>query len=125
MPGAVPHRDRPCTHLLVPHHQGVGHLHELGSPDLLLDGLPALVHLRPQSALAEPRCQVPGRLGVTVGHGHDPNLLRREPQRERARVVLDQHPGEPLDGPQDGPVDHHRPVALVVLAHVLHVEPLG
>ena len=55
----------------------------------------------------------------------EPDLLRREPERERAGVVLDQHRGEPLERAEDRPVDHHRPVPLVVLAHVLHVEPLG
>ncbi len=62
---------------------------------------------------------------VPVGHRDEAQLLRREPQRERAAVVLDQDGAEPLQGPEDRPVDHHGPVPLVVVAGVLHVEALG
>ena len=64
-------------------------------------------------------------LDVAVGDRDEPDLLGREPQRERAGVVLDQDPAEPLDRSEDRAVDHHRPVPLVVLAHVLHLEALG
>src|SRR5438309_7472393 len=37
----------------------------------------------------------------------------------------DQDGAEPLERPEDGPVDHDRAVAVVVLADVLHVEPFG
>jgi hypothetical protein len=62
---------------------------------------------------------------VPVGHGDQAQLLRGQPERERATVVLDQYRAEPLQGPEDRAVDHHRPVPLVVVARVLHVEALG
>ncbi len=62
---------------------------------------------------------------MPVGHRDEPDLLRREPQGERATVVLDQHRAEPLEAPEDRAVDHHRPMSLVVVARVLHVEALG
>ena len=39
--------------------------------------------------------------------------------------MLGDHADKPLDGSQQGPVDHDGPVLLAVLAHVLQLEPLG
>ena len=39
--------------------------------------------------------------------------------------MFDQDTDEPLDGTEDDPVDHDRPVPLVVRSHVGDVEPLG
>ena len=64
-------------------------------------------------------------LDVAVGDRDEADLLGRQPQRERAGVVLDQHGAEPLERAEDRAVDHDRPVTLVVVARVLHVEPLG
>jgi hypothetical protein len=36
---------------------------------------------------------------------------RRQPGREGPGVVLEQHREEPLDRPEQGPVDHHRLLA--------------
>ena len=76
---------------------------------------------RPRSAAARLR-------GIVVGVGGDGrhhHLHRREPQREGAGVVLDQHAEEPLHRAEDRPVQHHRPVLLAVLADVGGVQPLG
>ena len=51
------------------------------------------------------------------------HLHRREPGRERAGVVLDQHADEPLDRPELGGVDHHRLLAGAVGGLVLQPEP--
>ena len=48
----------------------------------------------------------------------DPDLDRREPERERAAVVLDQDPDEALERAEERAVDHVRRVLLVVGAHV-------
>jgi hypothetical protein len=69
-----------------------------------------------------------GELGagvhVPVRDGHQAQLLRREPQGERAGEVLDEHAAEPLERAEDRAVDHHRAMSKVVLPGVLHVEAL-
>ena len=63
-------------------------------------------------------------LVVTIGDRQHRDLHRREPRRERTRVVLDENREEPLDRPEQRAVDHDRLVALVVGADVLHLEAL-
>ncbi len=53
-------------------------------------------------------------LDVTIGYRHEPQLLGREPQRERAGVVLGEHAEEPLDRAEQHAMDHDRPVPGVV-----------
>src|SRR5918994_754033 len=89
----------------------------------LADGLPALVHGGTQPERPQERGELPRMLEVTVGDRHQTHLLGREPERERAPIVLDQHGAEALDRPEDRTMDHHRAVPLVVLADVLHLEP--
>ena len=60
-----------------------------------------------------------------VADRDDRRLHRRQPQRERARVVLDQHAEEALHRAEQRAVDHARPVLAAVLADVLEVEALG
>ena len=60
-----------------------------------------------------------------IGDGHDRDLDRREPHRERAGEVLDQDRDEPLERAVDRAVDHDRAVVLAVLADVGEVEALG
>ena len=52
-------------------------------------------------------------------------LDRRQPDREGAGVVLDQAADEALHRAEQRAVDHHRAVALAVLADVVDVEALG
>ena len=54
---------------------------------------------------------------VRLPHGKHAHLHRREPQRERAAVVLGEDPDEPLEGAHDRPVDHDDLMLLVVVAH--------
>ncbi len=54
--------------------------------------------------------------------GHQAHLHRRQPQRERAGVVLDQHAEEPLDGTEQRAMHHHRLMPSAVLAHVFKLE---
>src|SRR5690606_20620096 len=60
-----------------------------------------------------------------VGDGQDPDLLGREPDGERAAVVLDQPADEALHRAEQRAVDHDRPVRPVVRADVLELEALG
>ncbi len=65
--------------------------------------------------------------GVVVGVGDDRrhhHLHRRQPEREAAGVLLDQDAEEPLEGAEDGAVQHDRAVARAVLADVFGVQPL-
>ena len=61
---------------------------------------------------------------VPIGHRSQAQLLGREPERERTRVVLGEHREEPFDGAEERAVDHDRTVALPVVARVMQVETL-
>ena len=66
-----------------------------------------------------------GELVELVGHGDDPELLRRQPSGEVAADVLEEHPVEALDRTENGTVEHHRAMPLVVGADVVELEALG
>ncbi len=67
---------------------------------------------------------LPGVLDVPVGDGDDAHLLRREPHRERPRVVLHQDAEEAFQRTEQRPVHHVGAMFHAVLAHVGHVEAL-
>src|SRR3546814_16808108 len=50
---------------------------------------------------------------------------RREPGRKTAGEMLDQDADEALVGAEDRAVEHHRAVALAILAHIGSVEAFG
>ena len=66
-----------------------------------------------------------GVVRLALGDVQDHHLVRREPEREGAGVVLDQDADEALERADDRAVEHHRRVARVVLADVLGAEPPG
>ena len=72
--------------------------------------------------------QVVGHLAsvvdVAVGDGDDLGLHRRQPEREGAGVVLDEHAEEALHRAEQGAVHHVRAVLAAVLADVGDVEAL-
>jgi hypothetical protein len=55
---------------------------------------------------------------VAVRDGQDDGLERRQPERELARVVLDEDADEALERAHQRAVDHHRAVVGVVGARV-------
>ena len=59
---------------------------------------------------------------VVVATGSTRTCTGRQPRRERAGVVLEQHAEEPLDRAEQGAVQHDRPVPLVVGADVLETR---
>ena len=77
-----------------------------------------------QPGRARRRGELLAALDVPVGDGHQPELLGREPQRERAGVVLGEHAEEAFDRAEQRAVDHDRPVPRVVGARVVQVEAL-
>src|SRR3954470_6064143 len=95
--GAAPHRHGPFGGFAIPGHQHVGNLLELRLADLISNLFLAVVELGPQPRRGQPRPHCLGRGGVTVGNRDALALHRREPQRERARIVLDQDRDEPLE----------------------------
>ena len=69
-----------------------GRLHQLRGADLLADGLLRVVDLDAQPRRAGLRRRARRAVStLPVGDRQQPELLGREPQRERARVVLGQH----------------------------------
>jgi hypothetical protein len=62
---------------------------------------------------------------MPVGDRDDDSLYGRQPHRERARVVFDQHAQEAFHGPQQGAVHHVRAPFLPIFADVLEIEELG
>ena len=54
--------------------------------------------------------------------GNHPRLHRREPEGERAAVVLDQDPDEALERAEERPVDDEDAVLAVVRPHVRQAE---
>ena len=121
---ARPHRHGAFRALAVADDQHVGHLLQLGLPDLISNLFLALVELDPQPGR---RQLVPHRRGVgqvPVGNRQHDRLDRRQPERKRPGVVLDQDRDEPLEAAEDRPVDDDRPVLGVVGADVFQVEPL-
>ena len=121
--GAAAHRHR-ALGLAVADDQHVGDLLQLRLADLISNLLLALVELGPQPGRRQRSPHRPRVVEVPVGNRQHDALHRRQPQRERAGVVLDQERDEPLEAAEDRPVDHHRPVLGVVGADVLQVEPL-
>src|SRR4051812_7256553 len=114
---------RPALRLAIADHEHVRDLAQLGLADLAPDRLRALVDLDaevPQRLLYLPRV-----LDVTVGHRQHDRLHGRQPDGKLTRVVLDQDPDEPLVGPHERAVDHHRPVFGVVGAGEGQLEALG
>src|SRR6266545_760439 len=61
---------------------------------------------------------------VVVADRDADRLDRREPGRERPGVVLGEHAEEPLDRPEQRPVDHDGPLARPVGRLVLQLEQL-
>ena len=57
-------------------------------------------------------------IGLIVRDIHDHSLSRCQPGREQTGVLFSQNTDEALDRTQDGPVDHHRYMAIVVFAHI-------
>src|SRR6266853_3100204 len=66
-----------------------------------------------------------GVVGLPLRNIEHHHLHGREPQRHRARVVLDENPHESLHRSDDGPVQHHRHPARIVLGDVLRTEQSG
>jgi len=94
------------------------------SADLIPDLLLPVVQFGPQPGGREPVAHGGGVRRVAVGDRQHRRLHGRDPQRERARVVLEQQRHEALEAAENRAVNHDRPVRGVVRAHVREIEPL-
>src|SRR5437867_59600 len=84
-----------------------------------------LVEMHAEAFGAEPRGDIARVRERGLAHRDDRDLLPREPEREVARVMLDETADEALEAPEEHTVDHHRSLALTLVVHVRHVEALG
>src|SRR5207247_3705728 len=114
----------PPSESTLPAHNGVRDFHALRGSELLAHGPPRIVDGGAQAGLARPARERPAMFDVTTGHRSEPDLLGRDPERERPAVMLDQHRAEPFERSQDRAMEHDRTMSLVVLSRVLHIEPL-
>ena len=102
-----------------------GHLLQLRRPDPLAERLVGVDEVGAAPAPRSRPATTSAYSSCAVGDRQDAHLHRREPRRERAGVVLEQHPEESLDRAEQGAVQHDRAVAVVVGADVLELEALG
>src|SRR5204863_4871367 len=84
---------------------------ELRVADPLADRLVALVDL--DAVALQPLAHAPRRLLVRLAHGDHAHLYRREPERERPCVVLDQNADEALERAVQRAMDDVERVLLV------------
>src|SRR3954452_20297955 len=94
---AVAERDRAVLDVTVAGDHHERDLLQLRVADLLLHPVVGLVDLDPDTTLAEAARHLGQVLDVALGHRDAHHLDRGQPGWERTRVMLDQHPEEPLD----------------------------
>src|ERR1022692_1663251 len=122
---AIADGDQAIFLLAVAHYQHVRNLLHLGFADLEVHLLIAIVHGGADSGVVELLLDAARVCRLAVRDGQHDRLNGREPQRERAGVMLDQDAEEALDGAVQGAVHHQRLVGLAVFGDVLQAEATG
>ena len=122
--GSAPYRDGGLGGLAVAGHQHVRDFLQLGFADLISNLLLPLVELHPEAGRRQPVAHGPRVLIMAIGNGQDHHLYRRQPERERPGVVLDQQRDEPLETAENRPVNDDRLMFGVVGPDVLQAEAL-
>ena len=120
-PRSSPLRVRTATfcsrHFLVADDDLVGQLLQTMFPNFIGNFLIPQVGYGAQTGLFQlARDHALGIVRLVLGDVQHHHLDRREPQRHRPGVVLDQDADEALERAEDRPVQHDRHVARVVLA---------
>src|SRR5713226_7947879 len=118
----MPHGDRAGFGFLAADHEHVGNLLQLRVPDFCRQLLIAVVEVHAQAMALQRFGDVLRVIHHFFADRADFHLYRREPQRKRARVVLDQHAEEALHRTQQRPVHHQRLMLRAVLGNVLQTE---
>ena len=105
-----PHGQRSGFRFATPHHRHVRNLHQLCFTNAVVQRLVASSSTARMPA-AFMRATASRRLRrLVVGDRQHAHLLRREPDRERAREVLDEDGDEALERAAHRAVDDHRPM---------------
>src|SRR5438552_11399013 len=120
----APEADGPVLALPLADDERGRDLPALRLADPVAELLVAVVELRPQARRAELLPDGPSVRGVFLAHRQDTRLHRREPRRERTRVMLGEHPDESLEGAEDRAVDHDRAPRVPVAVDVFELEPV-
>src|SRR5581483_5231624 len=94
-------------------------------PDLGIHLFIARIHLDPHPNRAQLRRDPVGIFLVAFADGNQRRLHRRQPHRERTRVVLDEYSEKSLDRTPERPVHNHWTMPLAVFANVFQLETLG
>ena len=102
---------RVVGHVVVADHEHVGTFSSLALRMRAPSGSSASI-ISARKPSARRRSASRRRSPVVVTHRQHPHLHGRQPRREGAGVVLEQHPEEPLERPEQRPVDDSGPVAL-------------
>ncbi len=107
----------------LPHRYDQGNIAHLGLPDFLFQPFVGCIHLYPQ-----PFCLQRGfhgfcEIGQIIVHRQENRLDRGQPQGEFSCEMFHQDPEKPLDGAENGPVDHDGPMFFIVPVLVGEIEP--
>src|SRR5690606_1443908 len=115
--------DGACFELFLAHHDHVGELLQARLADLVADTVGPEIGFTAQAGVEESFGDLTGVLAEPFAHGNHGELHRREPHRERARVILDDDTHEALEAAVAGAMQHHRRVSLTVGTHVGEAKP--
>ena len=116
-------RDLFLLHLFVAYHHHIGHFIQLCVAYLIVDFFGSAIHLRADASVRKRLFHSLAIIIVTVGDRQDGDLDRRQPGRECARVMFDQDTHKPFERAEDGAMDHHRSVFLVILTlSLIHIS---
>src|SRR5581483_2799197 len=105
-------------------HRQVRNLHEVSFPYAVLQGFGARIEMGANARGDETFVHGSCRWRDIVRQRQNAYLFRREPDRKRARVVLDQATDEALHRADEDAVQHDRTVRLIVGTGVLELESL-
>src|SRR5918994_7171835 len=119
---ALPDRER-LVRLAIAVDDGVGDLLQLRVADPLAERLVALVDVDAEPRGVQPAAELVDGLAVALTDRDHTKLDGREPEGERARVVLGQDADEALERAEEGAVDDEDRVLVVVRSHVGEAEP--
>src|SRR5271157_3104943 len=118
------HVDFARLHLAVAENELERHLLHGMFADLGVHLLVAQINMHPHAGGLQLVADFIGVRVVLLADRYDDHLHRREPHRERARVVLDEHAKEALLRAIKRSVHHERLMPLAVLADILQREAL-
>src|ERR1035437_6027604 len=116
--------DPSCFGFLVPDHQQERHLLHGVLANLGVHLFVARIDLDANADGLQLIRNFVGILRMPLADGDHRYLYRRQPNRKRARVVLDEHTEESLDRSEQCAMHHHRLFARTILGDVLKAEAL-